>query len=369
MSVTAAQIDTALKGVAGPVAYSFRLDVLDANEVRLSDVTTSVTAASIQVDITRDVVGSASFTLAVDGLVDSLANRLKPWMRLLVAGEIVEFPLGVYLPKKPQRTSNAREVQPAYACYDKGVILQQNLLTTPYTASAGDNYISDVSSIAVTAGIPAAQQALTATSSTLPTAKTWDIGVSRLKVCNDLLDMINYQHVWFDANGIMRTNPIRLLSQTAPAVTYQTDVASMIVPDVQDDWDDSQTANCIVVVCKDPSRAAFSATYTNSNPASRASTVTLGRTITRKIDQNGLNSVTEAQALAQQQCELAAAGLHRVTLQTSLDPRRQPYEAYDIEVTSVGSIVLTGKYWCTGWTMDLKTGGLMKHTLSRVEPI
>ncbi len=367
--MTAAQIADALAAVGTNRAYRIRYELYNSNETLLGDITTSVEACEIEQNIDREIIGTIRLTLRPNALIDEyLRRRVKPVVRLRVGDEFVEYPQGMYLLKRPARRTNTRGQTHEVDGFDKSIILQQDLLSSPYTADAGDNYITEVSALAVAGGIPATQQALEATASVVPAAKTWPTGTSRLTIINELLSAINYTSVWFDGNGIMRASARRLLSETAAAVTYETNDESMVLPDVADDWDDTRVANRVVIVCNDPARTTFSSSLTNSNPSSPVSTVALGRTITKVIEDNSLASQADADRRAQIELEQATTIYARRSLSVLLDPRRQPFEAIDVRVSYLDE-VQENKWWVRNYTSELKTGGTTRFELSRVEPI
>jgi hypothetical protein len=111
------------------------------------------------------------------------------------------------------------------------------------------------------------------------------------------------------------------------------------------------------------------AEYTNTNPDSPTSTVSLGRTICKVIEVQNLQTQALADERALLECEQSASVYRKAKLPTALDPARRIHEVYELDIERDGEELLTGKWWCRGWEMNLVVGGVMTHELACVEAI
>lgn len=275
--------------------------------------------------------------------------------------DLVEFPLGVFIPSTPPRKADAagvitREVE----AYDLLQVLTDDKVADRYTIAQGTNYITAVKALLDSAGVTA--QNLTPSSSTLPADRDWDPGTPKLRIINDMLDAINYRSLWFDADGVAVAQPYVSPADRAAEYTYQDDGQSVIVPEVQESLDLFAVANKWVLTVSEADRPPLRSEYTNANVNSPTSTVSRGRTI---VDYRQVEAADQAalDAMAARIAFEASQVYQQVEFETAIMPMHSDSDVLNLRFGPLG---LDAKYSEVGWSFDLKAGGRMRHRVRRV---
>jgi hypothetical protein len=275
-----------------------------------------------------------------------------------------EWPQGVFLLSSPKRAADAagvvtREVK----AYDQLQILLDDKVSTRFSVASGTVYTTQIQSILTGAGIPLTSLNITASTKTLPVAKEWEPGISKLQIVNDLLAAINYVGIYFDENGagIVRSyiSPTNLPSE----IDYANDSASVMLPGVAQDLDLFAVPNKWTIVVSEPDQPMLVATYTNSDPASPTSTVNRARTIVdfrteiEAADQATLNEKVERLAFEASQI------YEHVEFGTGLMPIHAHADVYRIEFTK---LAISNKYTESEWSFPFAAGAEMRHVARRI---
>lgn len=299
----------------------------------------------------------AGATGGISGYTDLAKSQVDP-------GCYAQFPLGVFLLSSPTRNVDAagvvtRQIQG----YDLLQVLVSNYCTSRYTVSAGTNYITAVRDALQAAGITTALN-LTPTSETLPATRDWALGTAYLTIINDLLSAINYNSLWFDADGVCVAEPYVTPDQRASTYTFAADSASILSPVVQETLDLFSVPNTWVATVSEPDQQVLTATYVNSNAQSPTSTVNRGFTIVQ-VDQN--STAPNQTQLNQYVANLAYQSSQiydQVVLSTALAPFGEDRDVYTVQYQS-GPMSLRGKFEEIRWTLPLTSGGLHQHTVQQ----
>ena len=368
---TEARIAAALAGEHGPVSYGFRYEKRSVANVFEGDVSAIVTAGSIELDNSRDILRTGSFTVdpALDATVDfdPLTDHLAPFMDLLVDGSYTwPFQLGLFAanlaPRRRHRPGSSVET---WAASDLALHLLEETVTAAYTVASGANYITGTNGVQDIIDRFGLQSALPNTSATLPVAMTWAPGTSYLAIATGLLRGAGMYALWFDVTGVARTRTLDELSARTFDVQYSGETF-VLAGDVEEERETSRFANQIIAIIDDPARGVLSSVKTNSDPDSPTSTVSLGRTITRVIAGDRAADQDTLDLLAERELQASASMFRKVGIATSIDPRRDGHEVYGLDL---GAVYEGTTWWCRSWAMELKTGGTMRHQLGEVERV
>lgn len=359
---TSDEVLAALRGRTGGRRFSFRYERLDASNVKLGDLS-DVAAGAIDHNWLADIKRKATFTLRDSGGLDFLSDRIKPWARLHLppygAQDFVEWPQGVFLLSSPSRVVDERgvvlrEVQG----YDALQVYQDDKVVDRYTAAAGTVYTTLVSTL-----LGAIPKNITTSSATLPTAKEWDPGTSKLTIINNLLGAVNYESLSFDENGVAIVKPY-VSPQDRPAeYTFADDADGLIVPRLDQTLDLFAVANRWVLVVSDPDRPALSSTYTNTAPASPTSTVRRARTI---VDFRTEQEAADQTALDSKVARLAfeASQVYEVIqFETAMFPVAGGNDIYRL---THGPLGINATFSEHTWAMTLQVGAKMSRRVRRV---
>ncbi|WP_149264301.1 hypothetical protein [Actinomadura sp. K4S16] len=294
--------------------------------------------------------------------VDSLTIGDRGPKTEVITGGYVEWPQGVFLLSTPSRSVDASDVVTrAVDGYDQLQIFIDDVVPDRYTAAAGAAYTTVVSSL-----LGSVAKQVTPSSAVLPVAKEWEPGTTKLAIINELLSAINYDSLSFDEDGVALVRPY-VSPQDRPAeYTYADDAVSVMNPEVEQELDLFSVPNRWVLVVSDPDRAALSAVYTNSDPASPTSTVRRQRVITDfRQEEDAADQATLAARAARLAFE-ASQVFETISFTTALMPVHSGNDVYKI---LYGPLAVNAKYAEHTWEMELKAGTQMRHQARRVVSI
>ena len=344
----------------GPREVSYRYELLNNKDIKVKDL--QVLSGRISFDSEAVIKRTASFDVRNADLLDWLNHRIKAYFRLKVGKEYIEWPLGIFIPSTGSRRKTISDIN-SIECYDNGLILTEDKITSRYFIANGTSYATAISSLLNSSGIWKVN--IPGTNKVISMDKEWEAGTSKIDVVNQLLGEINYTSLWCDENGYFRAAPYVLPTLREVEYEYRTDQKSIILLDGRtEETDLFNTPNRWVVTASNPEKQVLTASYTNSNPVSKTSTVLRGRVITdfRQIDdiadQTTLNSYVEKIAY-----EASSSIYNRLTFNTPNMPHHTHQDCIWFEDKYMG---IANKFIETSWEMDLDVGGKMSHKIRRV---
>jgi len=344
-------------------SLSFRYDLLDATNQYMGDVSEYVRAASVANNALADIIKrTARFEINDDGSIDYLSDRIKPFVRLKMPGAgYAEFAQGVFLLSTPPRAlTSTGSVVRAVSAYDLLQVVKDDCVDTRYTVAAGTNYVVAVKALLDSAGVTA--QNLTATTKTLPVARDWEPGTSKLAIINALLSALNYRSLTFDEHGTAVAAPYLSPTDAASEYLYVVDNKSVIFPEASELIDLFDVPNKWVLTVSDAERAVLTSTYTNANANSPTSTVRRGRTITRFETTDAADQATLDAKVARMAFESSQV-FAKIEFETLIMPFHADADVYTVEIPDLG---VSDKYAEHTWSFDLKAGARMKHLVRKV---
>ncbi|CAM4187008.1 hypothetical protein L1N85_11450 [Paenibacillus alkaliterrae] len=370
-------------------SIAFRYDLLDSQSKFKSGLT-NVLSGTVSNNALADIKRTARFSLRDDGAINFLSDRIKPYVRLWIppgrilarhyaflqasqpflyqtiqespeAGGWIEWPLGVFMLSTPvRRSQDSGAVIRDIEAYDQAQILREDKVTSQYFVAAGINYVTAVKTLLDGASIAA--QNLTPSSRTLPVDREWPGGTPKLEIINELLAALNYDALYFDEDGVAVARPYVTPDQRASEYVYADDAESVIFPEVEETLDLFNVPNKFVLVVSQPDRPVLKSVYTNSNPSSMTSSISRGRTIVDYLQVDAADQAT-LDSLAQTAAIKASQVYQTVTLQTAIMPQHSYNDVFSLRFSALG---IDAKYEEIGWSMALKAGGQMRHTIRRI---
>jgi hypothetical protein len=352
-----------LRGHKGPRSFTFRYERLGSDNSYLGDLS-NVLAGSVEQNWLADIKRIAKFVLRDDGTVNFLQNRIRPIVRLALPpfrnNDFVEWPQGVFLLSTPKRKSSPTNVVTRdVEGYDATKVYIDDKVITRYTAAAGT-----VCTTAISTLLGSIPKNVVASTLTLPVAKEWPPGTTKLKIIGDLIADINYQSLSFDEDGVAIVRPYISPDSRPEEYTYADDKDGVVIPDPEQELDLFDIANSWVLVVSDPDRASpLIATYTNNDPASPTSTVSRQRTITDYREEQEAASQAVLDAKVARMAFEASQIYEAVDFQTAFMPIHSGNDVYRIVYDT---LAINAKYVEHTWSLELKAGTEMKHRARRV---
>lgn len=356
--------ETVKRALHGPHRrFSFRYELLDKDLNKIGDLHT-IKDGEIRQDALSNIKRTATFSMIDTGEIDFLSDRIKPYVRLLVQNQWVEFPQGVFLLSSPKKKDVISKVERSIDAFDGLLILQEDKFADRYRIAAGASYYQAVIDILDSAGITSYN--IDNTDKVIPVEKDFEAGKEKLFVINELLREINYTPIHVDVDGAFTSYAYRSPSVRSVDYTYKDNHESIIFPGVEEELDLTYIPNTWVVVRSNAEQEPLSSTYVNDNPSSITSTVNRGRII---LDRRELEDIADQQALDAytQRIAFEASQVYgKVDFETGIMPMHDYADIIELDYSRLG---IKEKYSETSWSMPLRIDGRMKHSIRKVVTI
>lgn len=165
-----------------------------------------VDKASINIDFTRDIIGSASFNINRYAWVNYYSDLFRPWYNMVIDGVTYSYPLGTYMLATPTEVSDGKVLTKNVQAYDLLLALEQDKVSSSYLISSGTNVITAIETLLDSVGTWVLYS-LEPSTQVLANDVSYEIGKSKLFIINSLLNMINYYPLWCNGLGIYRAVP------------------------------------------------------------------------------------------------------------------------------------------------------------------
>lgn len=326
----------------------FYVDVLDQNDSPLARLD-GVTGGKLDWLSNAVVKGAGSLTVKdVNQTIDWLSARLRPYM--LIEGLPVQ-PLGVFLPAEaPDSWANGRSW--AIKLLDKSTILDQDTVSETYGLAAGSVVTTEIVILIESAGIT--NHAITASAKVLDGDLVWSSGTSKLRIINDLLDLINYFSLYSNFEGQMVGAPYILPAQRPLRYEFIDGPESIYEPNFVRDVDIWSIPNRVTLVgIGDGTTAALTSTVNNTDVDSPYSQPNRGRVIGRTetgieaVDQAALDATAQKRLIEltspTSSVEINHAPVPGLAVNQAAKFRRQPAGIDARHVVSRTGLTLDGK--------------------------
>ena len=231
-------------------------------------------APNVYVRKDSEIKGSLSAEVYPDADVDLLSDELQPV--LVING--AETPLGVF------QATTVEEIMDEYGrrlrieAYDRCWRVQQSRTEGLYHIAANTPYLTAVQQLLTAASIKLVL-AVPSSAVLVTDREDWDTGTDYLTICNQLLEEINYNPIWFDGRGICHLEPYK--APTGGRIDHAYSSTDLQLAPITDDHtqeiDLFDAPNVFVRICSNPDRGApLTATAVNDSPTSSTSTFRRG---------------------------------------------------------------------------------------------
>lgn len=370
-------IDSIITGNAGPLQYRFGMRTYDDYGNALDDISNYVSNMRVQFNKEHTTKRNLSFDIETNCSVFLPTHIVEPYVVVSTITEdsseplAYEFPLGRYVQttvkNSIRQTGNTRGI----TAEDRVFLLTSAVLEDTLTINTGANYGVEIRLALLEVGFADADILIPTTSFVLPAPLTFEQGKTYYDVVTTLADAINWTTPYMDNQDRLVIQQRQNLYTVSPAVLYATDQESIILPDVNFETTTKAVINAVVVSVNDPLREPFAVTYYNDNVNNEFSRTNTGETHVQVIDSlSHLHNQTVAEERALLETQLAGS-YQKLELKTWLDPRRKPFEVYQlyIQCPETGNTVISSNWECLSWTMNLEAGAEMSHQLRVIPPV
>lgn len=316
-------------------------------------------APNVYTDKNAKIKSSFAGTFLYDPNINYLSDELQPTISI----NGVENSLGIFRITTYKETTEEDGRWVAIEAYDRSWKLSTIKTEGIKHFSAGSSYITIVRQMLTEAGISLV--IATPSEATLQTDREdWQIGTDYLTICNALLDEINYDPIWFDANGVARLTPHETPNASNIDHQYSTTDIRFRAPvglSASQENDFFDAPNVFVAICSNPDLdAPMVARAENDNPSSSISTFKRGQKITKVVKVDNIASQSALQAYVENIRNQSMLGTKTITFQSLAEPGHGIGDVIAIDHPTIGGI-----YEETGWYIELKEGSMMKHTAKR----
>lgn len=305
----------------------------------------------------------------VDGVAltpDWLTDELQPVMIL----DGVEHELGVFLPAAvtPAESDGVESLE--IEAYDRCWRVKDTYTESLLYFAAGTNYLTAVEQLLTACGIGLVIK--TPTAQAFPEAREdWGVGTSYLTIVNELLAEISYKPLWFNNRGAAVLEPaaVPTAANIQHTISDQPEDQAAgalpiirMLPQISRETDIYQAPNVFVVICSNADKSGpLVARAENTNPQSPLSIMRRGRRIVQVSRVNNIADLASLQAYADRLRDDSMIGGETVKVVTALQPGFGAADVTALRYKDLSAVCVEH-----AWTMDLRPGGAMQHTLERV---
>lgn len=316
--------------LAGSRVTRMHYDLLDNDENVIGELASGEAGGSVTWTANASIKAGGQFGVVNIGRdIDWLNTRVRVWADIAAAygaGTKIEgVQLGVYIPAVPVDEWSDSTLRNNVDILDKTSLLDQDIANgsvtgvAAYSVPAGANVIARVVDLIEEIGesAPAIQPATVVTAAPM----VWDIGTTRLRVINDLLDAANYFSLYCDGAGQYRVDPYVEPSGRAPSYEqlnpFTKGETSLMDPSWSRENDIYSVPNRYVCIgVGDGDLEAMVGIATNTDPASPYSYANRGNRWITTVD-SGVEAVDQAAIDAIASRRLAVATSVTQTLQVA----------------------------------------------------
>ena len=336
---------------------NWRIDVL-RNEILIG--TLKASQCELIFDSSAEVMRSGKITAPIGSMtaegteISLFSDRIRPVM--LKDGD--EYPLGKYaVVAAPEYLSDAGSYM-TIEMYDETMILKQARIDERVFFAAGTSYQSAIEQMIVMCGLT--DYRFEDTALTLSEDREFSIGTMCLEIINQLLDEINYNHIYAGLDGTMYLTPKRQ-KQTADHLYTDRRHFGILKP-IKRDTDIYSLPNVLIGVVSNPSLAAPMVYIRENNDMnSQISIPNRGYKITKIYSLSNIATAEDLEAYIDAEYLKSTQMTETAEIQTVPEPGHEYGDTVQIDTA-----LLSGLYVETGWTMRLSVSESMTHKLERM---
>lgn len=285
-------------------------------------------------------------------------NMFRDRIRPVLIRDGVETSLGVYMimaaPKTIGETSDFLSVEG----YDETMIVKQAAFEDRTFYASGSSYITIIQQILTTLGLTDIY--VEDSDAVLPNDLEVATGDNCLDFINNLLDAINYQHLYADADGVIQIRQIK--DPTAPEFIYRNREAFNIKPPIKLEQDIYSLPNVLIGIYSSPDfDEPIVYKKVNDDPQSLISTVSRGYKVVQKYELYNVASDNELEDYIDRLSFEAMQATERVTFSSIAEGGHEPNTAIQLDTDLVRGLFIEKE-----WDITIAQNSFtMNHTAER----
>lgn len=224
-------------------SYKYELLTLSGGEYIHADwISNDVIDANINIDFSRDVIGTASFNIKDNADINYLSDLIRPYY---ILNTDYSYPLGTYMLSSPVKKSNGMITTRDIAAFDLLLALEQDKTIVSASYAEGE-YVTDIIESILDSVGTWVKYDIYISDEILAENVSYELGKSKLFIINSLLNMINYYPIWADGNGVFRAIPWD--AEINIAYEFIDDELSIYKPEVDLTLDYANIYNRVVII-------------------------------------------------------------------------------------------------------------------------
>jgi hypothetical protein len=316
---------------------------------RVEDITDVFTGGTVKRQQGTSGDAPAVFTMELIGAerVVPLKDFVTPYVRINYDDESTTgwMRLGVFVTGQPDATITQTTVRKSYPCEDLTAVMRDAAFNDTYKIASGTNIATAIAGIITNAGLVKYQ--LPNTAKTTGYTRNFPKGMSNLEAANSLCQAAGWWPLYCDRQGVIRTAPSRLLSDSQPLARYTNDD---YIGTIQDKPTRGQLGNVVAVRRERSDKSPLYAIRRNTDVDSPISIPNIGREILYSggwVDATDAEDQDDVDALADRLIEEARSYERTVamTILPSID-LLDPHRVIDLDIAT-DHYDFYGRYWVT----------------------
>lgn len=337
----------------------YKYELYDNNDRNLGTFNT-VTSARIAFNSESTIMWSGTIEFRKNELlnIDKIDYRIAPFLCILAPnGEWLNYQLCKLIISTP---SEMDEYMCSAEMYGLELILSSDKLASRLFIPKGSRYTDIIRSIANNSGL--INTNIPGSSNTTSEDIEYSIGTSKIEIINNLADAINYTHVYSDNLGVICCMPKNNVRDCMMSHSYNADENSIIFKGKSLTRDSFDIPNRFVRFIENPESEVMISVYDNVDERNPFSIPARGRII---VSSESVNSIAN-QAELDEYTKNAALEATQATDELIFSTANMPDHSYrDCMQVTFGDSVY-GKYQEYAYSLELKNGGSMSHTVRKV---
>lgn len=280
-------------------------------------------------------------------------DRIQPVLII----ENKEYPLGLFMIiSNPEYLSNTLSYYDLEA-YDETMILKQACTTDRIYYPAGTKYTDIVENMLAECNI--VNYIMYSNSAVLTTDREFDIGTPYIEIINQLLEEINYNHIYADSKGIMH---IELIQQKInPDFNYSDINVFNIKKPIVRSTDIYDLPNVLIGTASNPDNDdVFSYKKENTDLNSQISIINRGYKVVKHFNFSNIASQDVLEEYIDRMYLESTQATETIEFDTKIEPNHE-FESYIL----VDTELINGFYVEKTWELELSSKATMHHLAER----